>query len=150
MSALREAFRSGCGPRETPSIDTQADKGTPGEGTFEVGAAWVGKVLSPEVDRANFELEPEKVALRLDVNLDPRSTNHAHADLWFCELGEGHRRTGAKYSLNVVNRKVWLYKTGAPGMRARRHRGLRIRCNRSPYAGGCKRIWDASEMTQVR
>ena len=115
MSALREAFRSGRGPREAPSIDTQGDKGTPGEGTFEVGATWVRKVLSPEVDRANFELEPEKVALRLDVNLDPRSTNPAHADLWFCELGEGHRRTGDKYSLNVVDRKVWLYKTGAPG-----------------------------------
>ena len=39
-----------------------------------MGAAWVRKVLSPEDDRANFELEPEKVALPLEVNLDPRQT----------------------------------------------------------------------------
>jgi hypothetical protein len=75
----------------------------------------VREVLSPEVERANSELKPEEVALSLDVNLDPRSTNHAHADLWFCELGDGNRRTGPKYSLNVIDRKVWLYKAGAPG-----------------------------------
>jgi hypothetical protein len=80
-----------------------------------MGVGWVREVLCPAVDRANSELKPEDVALRLDVNLDPRSTNHAHADLWFCELGDGHGRTGAKYSLNVVDRKVWLYKEGVPG-----------------------------------
>jgi hypothetical protein len=115
MSALCEAFRSSRGPGE--GLD--GHKGTPAERTFEAGAVWVRKVLSSGVDRANVELDPEKVALL--VNLDPPKTNHAHADLWFFELGEGHRRTGPKYSLNVVCRKVWLYESGVPGRVTRGH-----------------------------
>jgi hypothetical protein len=54
--------------------------------------------------------------LQLDLNLDPRSTNHAHADFWLSELGEGQRAVGPKYSVNVLGGKnVWLYKPGAPG-----------------------------------
>lgn len=41
----------------------------------------------------------------MDVNLDPRSTDHPHAGFWFCELGDGPRRTGAKYSLNVIDQR---------------------------------------------
>jgi hypothetical protein len=112
MSSLREAFRSGLGPPSSPS---NAPAATRAQGVFEVGVGWVRDVLCPEVDRANSELLPEGVALRLNVNLDSRSTNHAHADLWFCELGDGHRRNGTRYSLNVIDRSVWLYKGAAPG-----------------------------------
>ena len=37
-----------------------------------------------------------KVGFRIDVNLDPRSTNHAHADFWLSETGEGHRADRAQ------------------------------------------------------
>jgi hypothetical protein len=75
----------------------------------------VQDVLVPTVQRANAELEPEGVVVRLDLNLDPRSTNHAHADLWLSELCDGDRKVGPKYSFNVRRREVWLYKAGEPG-----------------------------------
>ena len=70
----------------------------------------------PAIDRANAELQPVHIAFQLDLNLDPRSTNHAHADFWLSELGEGQRAVGPKYSVNVLGgQNVWLYKPGAPG-----------------------------------
>jgi hypothetical protein len=64
------------------------------------------------------ELQQHKVNFRLDLNLDPRSTNHAHADFWLCEVEShaGQLFQGPKYSINVLDgRDVWLYKPGAPG-----------------------------------
>lgn len=46
MLSLREAFRSGRGSRERPSV-TQRGRGTPAEGDFEAGASWVCEVLGP-------------------------------------------------------------------------------------------------------
>jgi hypothetical protein len=84
--------------------------------TFESGAQWVRRILTPAIEQANTDLKPEDVGIQLDVNLDPRSTNHAHADFWLSELGDGHRAVGPKYSVNVVGGQiVWLYKAGAPG-----------------------------------
>jgi hypothetical protein len=81
---------------------------------FQEGAAWVREVLGPAIERGNAELKPENVAFQLDVNLDPRSTNHAHADFWLSEMGEGQRAVGPKCSINVVGgQTVWLYKPGA-------------------------------------
>ena len=63
----------------------------------------------------NAELEPEHVAFQLDLNLDARSTNHAHADFW-SEIKEGQSAGGPRYSINVPGgRNIWLYKHGAPG-----------------------------------
>ena len=45
-----------------------------------------------------------------------RSTNHAHADFWMSETGEGHCAAGPKYSINVIDgQSVRLYKPGEPG-----------------------------------
>lgn len=42
--------------------------------------------------------------------LPARSTNHAHADFWLSERGEGQRAVGSKYSVNVLRgQNVWLY-----------------------------------------
>jgi hypothetical protein len=61
----------------------------------------------------NSELQQHHTAIRLNLNLDRCSTNHAHADFWFIETGG---QEGPKYSINVLGgREVWLYKAGAPG-----------------------------------
>jgi hypothetical protein len=73
-------------------------------------------VLIPAISEGNAELEPEHVGFQLDLNLDSRSTNHAHADFWLSEIKEGQRSVGPKYSINVLSgRNVWLYKHGASG-----------------------------------
>src|SRR6266446_7477806 len=78
------------------------------------GAAWSGHLLVPAVEQGNSELQEHHIAIRLDLNLDRRSTNHAHADFWFIETGG---QEGPKYSINVRGgREVWLYKAGAPGL----------------------------------
>lgn len=83
---------------------------------FRDGAEWVRQVLVPAIEQGNAELHGVDVAFQLDLNLDPRSTNHAHADFWLSELGEGQRAVGPKYSINVLGgQNVWLYKPGAPG-----------------------------------
>jgi len=83
---------------------------------FQVGAEWVGRVLAPTINGANSELEPADVVFQLDINVDPRSTNHAHADFWLTEIREGQRAVGPRYSINVLGgQNVWLYKTNAPG-----------------------------------
>jgi hypothetical protein len=80
---------------------------------FGRGVEWVRNFLVPAVEQGNSELQQHHIAIRLDLNLDSRSTNHAHADFWFIETGG---QEGPKYSINVLGgREVWLYKAGAPG-----------------------------------
>jgi len=52
---------------------------------FQIGADWVEQVLKPAVDEADAALRPHGVGVRLDLNLDRRSTNHAHADFWLVQ-----------------------------------------------------------------
>ena len=117
VPALRDAFmnrREGAGERRKAAGGPEADH--PSAPTFQAGAEWVRRVLVPAIERANTELQPVDVAFKLDLNLDPRSTNHAHADFWLSELGEGQRAVGPKYSINVLGgQNVWLYKPGVPG-----------------------------------
>jgi hypothetical protein len=109
MSKLRDALRRGS-DRARNRSDTDDDR------AFREGAGWVQQILIPAIDEANAELEPEVVAFQLDLNLDPRSTNHAHADFWLSEKREGQRAVGRRYSINVLGGcNVWLYKHGAPG-----------------------------------
>jgi hypothetical protein len=115
MSALREAFRSGRSSQQFPTKASHGEKPVAEKVGFEAGATWVREVLRPAIERANLELAPEGVTIKLELNLDPRSTNHAHADFWFSELHEGHCHMGLKYSLNVKGEQVWLYKAGTPG-----------------------------------
>jgi hypothetical protein len=117
VPALRDAFMNGrewAGERRKAAGGPEADH--PSAPTFQAGAEWVRRVLVPAIERANTELQPVDVAFKLDLNLDPRSTNHAHADFWLSELGEGQRAVGPKYSINVLGgQNVWLYKPGVPG-----------------------------------
>ena len=79
------------------------------------GAAWSGFATFwfQRWNRAIASFQEHHIAIRLDLNLDRRSTNHAHADFWFIETGG---QEGPKYSINVRGgREVWLYKAGAPG-----------------------------------
>ena len=125
MPALRDAFMNGrerAGERSKTADGPQAEHPT---STFGDGAEWVRRVLVPAIDRANAELQPVHIAFQLDLNLDSRSTNHAHADFWLSELGEGQRAVGPKYSVNVLGgQNVWLYRPGAPG----RNLGTLDRC----------------------
>jgi len=109
VSAVRDAFTRGRGHFGGPA--------RPGIGltsAFQNGAAWVARVLVPAIEQGNAELEPERAALRLDLNLDPHSTNHAHAEFWLAEL-DGRRAQGLRYSTNVIGGdSVWLYKPGEP------------------------------------
>jgi len=112
VPALRDAF-----------IDGRSRSGAAGDGqpakhavSFQSGADWVSRILIPGIEQANAELQAEGVAFLLDLNLDPRSTNHAHADFWLAELCEGQRAQDPRYSINVIGRQaVWLYKPGVPG-----------------------------------
>jgi hypothetical protein len=51
------------------------------------------------------------------MNLDRRSTNHAHADFWLLQTqtASGQSYDGPKHSINVVGRDIMLYKPGAEG-----------------------------------
>jgi hypothetical protein len=83
MPALRDAFTNGrewAGQRTKAAADAQRSAST-----FQNGAEWVRRILIPVIERGNPDLEPEHVAFQLDLNLDPRSTNHAHADFWLSE-----------------------------------------------------------------
>jgi hypothetical protein len=77
VPALRDAFTRGRTDAGTVSQDPEH----PGA-SFENGAAWVRDIVVPAIERGNTQLEPENIAFRYDLNLDPRSTNHAHADVW--------------------------------------------------------------------
>jgi len=116
VPALRDAFTTGRGHFGTAprAREDQSAKG-PGS-SFKNGAEWVSNILIPAIEQRNAELQPENVAFQLDLNLDPRSTNHAHADFWLAEMGEGQRAQGPRYSINVIGgQTVWLYKPGVPG-----------------------------------
>jgi len=113
MSDIVQAFLAGRGRAEKPlNKDKQhADR-------FQQGAAWVETVLVPAVKRANEEMQGSGAALRLDLNLDHRSTNHPHCDFWFVQTDcpSGQTYDGPKYSINVTaDCEVRLYKSGAPG-----------------------------------
>ena len=108
MQTIGEAFLNARGDAEL-----RPEKGDTGAQEFGRGVEWVRNFLIPAVEHGNSELQQDHVAIRLDLNLDRRSTNHAHADFWFIET-EGQE--GPKYSINVLGgREVWLYKAGAPG-----------------------------------
>ena len=114
MQTIGEAFLKArdraAGAREQQSDQPESDE-------FARGVDWVRSVLVPAVQRGNRELQPHDVAIRLDLNLDPRCTNHAHADFWLAPLCvRAGAATGPRYSINVIGgRDVWLYKPGAPG-----------------------------------
>jgi hypothetical protein len=80
---------------------------------FASGAAWVETMLIPSIRQAASALEAYGVTIRLDTNLDRRSTNHAHADFWLAT--KGNSTQGPKYSINVRGDVIMLYKTGASG-----------------------------------
>jgi hypothetical protein len=110
VSAVRDAFTRGRGHFGGP-----ARPGIGPTSAFQNGAAWVARVLVPAIEQGNAELEPERAAFRLDLNLDPHSTNHAHAEFWLAEL-DGRRAQGLRYSVNVIGGdSVWLYQPGEPG-----------------------------------
>ena len=121
MPKLQEALKRG-------SERARNRSNTDDSHAFQEGADWVRQVLIPAITEGNAELEPEHVAFQLDLNMDPRSTNHAHADFWLSEVKEGQRAVGPRYSINVLGgRNIWLYKHGAPG-RA-------IACSRRGFPG---------------
>lgn len=114
MSDLRDAFTTarGAPAAREPEGGTSRAARSP----FETGAGWVRDVLVPAIERANGELQPERIAFATDLNLDPRSTPHAHADFWLTTLSDGLRAAGARHSLNVIDGEiVMLYRPGAPG-----------------------------------
>jgi hypothetical protein len=109
MPKLKEALKRG-------SERARNRSNTDDSHAFQEGADWVRQVLIPAITEGNAELEPEHVAFQLDLNMDPRSTNHAHADFWLSEVKEGQRAVGPRYSINVLGGfNIWLYKHGAPG-----------------------------------
>jgi hypothetical protein len=116
VPALRDAFTRGRGHfRMDPKPRADEAAGHPAS-AFRNGTEWVRNVLVAAIERGNAELQPENVAFRFDLNLDSRSTNHAHADLWLTEMGEGECAVGPKYSINVIGgRTVRLYRPGVPG-----------------------------------
>jgi len=108
MQTIGEAFLSARGDAKL-----RPEKYDTGAKEFGRGVEWVRNLLVPAVEQGNSELQEHHIAIRLDLNLDRRSTNHAHADFWFIETGG---QEGPKYSINVRGgREVWLYKAGAPG-----------------------------------
>jgi hypothetical protein len=108
MQTIAEAFLSARG-----NAELRPEKYDTGAQEFGRGVEWVRNILVPAMEQGNSELQQHRVAIRLDLNLDSRSTNHAHADFWFIETGG---QEGPKYSINVLGgREVWLYKAGAPG-----------------------------------
>jgi len=91
MSKLQDAIKRGNDQARNRSSTQDAD---PRAHAFQDGAHWVQQVLIPAIREGNAELEPEQVAFQLDLNLDRRSTNHAHADFWLSEVKEGQRAVG--------------------------------------------------------
>jgi hypothetical protein len=111
MSDITNAFLAG----RKRAGDARTDQNKPD--TFQIGVDWVETVLRPAVNDADAALRPHGVGVRLDLNLDRRSTNHAHADVWLVQThtASGQSYDGPKYSINVVGRDIMLYKTGAAG-----------------------------------
>ena len=116
MPALRDAFTAGRSHSGKAAAVRHDEPVKQEQTSFQNGAEWVSNMLIPAIERANAELQPENIAFRLDLNLDPRSTNHAHADFWLTELHDGQRAQGPRYSINVIGgQTVWIYKPGVPG-----------------------------------
>jgi hypothetical protein len=88
-------------------------KNNPQPDMFEHGAAWVETILLPSIRQAASALEAHGVTIRLDINLDRQSTNHAHADFWLATRDNSIQ--GPKYSINVLSDVIMLYKAGASG-----------------------------------
>ncbi len=111
MSDISDAFLAG----RNQAGGTREDQAK--ADTFQLGADWVEKVLKPAVEQADAELRPHGVGVRLDMNLDRRSTNHAHADFWLLQTqtASGQSYDGPKHSINVVGRDIMLYKPGVEG-----------------------------------
>lgn len=113
MSDMVDAFLAGRNRADkTPKKDEQEN------GAFQRGVEWVETVLVSAVKWADGEMSGSGAALRLDLNLDRRSTNHPHCDFWFVQTGcpSGQSYDGPKYSINVTaDCEVRLYKSGAPG-----------------------------------
>jgi hypothetical protein len=111
MSDISDAFLAG----RKRAGETRPGQNKPD--AFRLGADWVESVLKPAVEEADAALRPHGVGVRLDLNLDQRSTNHPHADFWLVQTqtASGQSYDGPKYSINVVGRDIMLYKTGAEG-----------------------------------
>lgn len=111
MSDISDAFLAG--RKRASETHTEQTKPDP----FRIGVDWVKQVLKPAVEEADAVLRPHGVSMRLDLNLDHRSTNHAHADFWLVQTqtASGQSYDGPKHSLNVVGRDIMLYKAGAAG-----------------------------------
>lgn len=111
MSGISEAFVSG--RRRAGSEPGVQDKSD----TFRLGVGWIETVFIPAVKQADQELRDHGIGVRHDLNLNRSSTNHPHADLWFLQIGtaSGQSYDGPKYSFNVIDRDIMLYKPGVPG-----------------------------------
>ena len=111
MSDISDAFLAA----RKRAGDTRTEQTKPD--LFQLGVDWVETVLKPAVNEADAALRPHGVGVRLDLNLDRRSTNHAHADFWLVQThtASGQSYDGPKYSISVIGRDIMLYKTGADG-----------------------------------
>ncbi|MEZ5787297.1 MAG: hypothetical protein R3D62_12715 [Xanthobacteraceae bacterium] len=111
MSGFGDAFAAG---RRRAGLEPGAqEKSDP----FQVGVSWVETVFVPCVKQADQELREHAVGVRHDLNLNRSSTNHPHADFWFVRTASasGQSYDGPKYSFNVIDRDIMLYKPGASG-----------------------------------
>src|SRR4249919_1005859 len=109
MSDIVDAFLAG-----RNRVQESFNKSDP----FQRGVAWVETVLEPGLKLADEEMQGSGAALRHDLNLDRRSTNHPHCDFWFVQTDcpSGQSYDGPKYSINVTaDCEIRLYKIGAPG-----------------------------------
>jgi hypothetical protein len=92
--------------------------GEPAADAFDRGVGWVQDVLLPAIRAANQDLAAHQVRFAVDVNLDRRSTNHAHADFWMTRTGDAADQApiGPRYSINVIGgSEIQLYKQGISG-----------------------------------
>lgn len=113
MGRVQDAFVAGRGA-QTPG----RAEGDAAPSAFDRGVGWAREVLLPAIEQANAELGAHGVQFRVDTNLDPRSTGHAHVDFWIAPTGEqsGGSPHGLRHSINVrEGRDVWLYRHGDAG-----------------------------------
>jgi len=111
MSDISDAFLTG----RKRAGKTRTDQNKPD--AFQLGVDWVENALKPAVEQADAARRPHGVGVRLDLNLDRRSTDHPHADFWLVQTqtASGQSYDGPKYSVIVTERDIMLYKTGADG-----------------------------------
>ncbi|NVO16587.1 MAG: hypothetical protein HXX10_21375 [Rhodoplanes sp.] len=112
MGRIQDAFLAGRNQQD----QGQAARVVSG---FEAGTEWARTVLLPAIENANADLAQAHVTFRVDTNLDPHSTNHAHVDFWLVPLGgepAGGAPHGIRHSINVRDgRDVWLFRHGESG-----------------------------------